>query len=167
MILGWAGLWQKNTGSVMTENLNDMYDRKFDDRTVLLDYYPDLDDFTLRIDCMTLDQVSHFRDIFEKLSKTPDLTIDLVQMANVFPFKIKEFVLGVLPGNETTYRRLVFNAKDYRFYWRMNSSEWGTITGFIQGILDSKKPGHQYLDDHDDDAIIVFTYQERADSFRS
>ena len=159
----------------MTENFDDMYNRKFDDQTVLLSTYPSYEDHFVRIDCMTLEQVSIYRDIFANLSKMPGYSIDLVQMENVFAYDIKEFMLSVLPGNQTTYRRLSVKAKDgLKIDWRMNAYEWEAMRCMVQVILDSKELGHQYLGDIEEDmqddrndAIVVFAYQERPDKFRT
>lgn len=148
--------------------------KKYDDNMVMVDYYQTVEDLIVRIDCMTLDQVATFHEIFTKLSQTPGFTIDLVQSPNVVPFWMSAFVLSALPGNMPTYRRLAVEAKERKIRWRMNSFEWDMTAGLIRAILDGRQPGHQYLgvvdediEEDRNDALVMFAYQERSDVFRT
>jgi len=46
------------------------------------------------------------------------------------------------------------------FYWKQDEEELITLIGLIDSLIESERPGHQYLAHEEDDFIIVLSHNE-------
>ncbi len=135
------------------------------DKNIIVDYYQGAYGPTLRIDIVSLDDLSKIKNLFVDLSKSIDHQVDLTKFENAIATGLNSLILQSSSKIEKNQKKLtqIHQGNNINFLWKTSPQDWARIVSLVQQLIDVKRPGHQYLTEEGvDDALVEFVFMERA-----
>jgi len=131
-------------------------------KDILIDLYNGAYGQTLILIVNSKDNLFRFKNLFSDLSKG---VIEEISLFEKIEFKYSGFEDLILKSNP---KRNIYSNKIYIssnvskpiIIWSLSFDEWYTCEGLIDGLIEAKKPGHQYLTNESDGILIEFSYLE-------
>ncbi|MCL2420796.1 MAG: hypothetical protein FWD03_02975 [Defluviitaleaceae bacterium] len=116
---------------------------------------------TVRIDVQNREWLEYFKDCISHLVEGRSQEFEIDRMDNVEITGFKSLKL-VLVQHERYQKISIENNKEdmISFTWFQDIEELITVIGLIDGLLDAKQPGHQYLTEESDNVLIVLAHME-------
>lgn len=137
------------------------------DRTgdlIKVTYYQGNESPIIRISIASLKMLIFLKSIFGELATGKYQWVDFQQIDEVQFSGLKGFVLRRIEGNvdpRKSVRRTNQLDELPIFEWSATSQGWDDNVFWIDGMLSSVQPGHQYFSDEgQDDALIVIAFGE-------
>ena len=124
--------------------------------TTLICYYRGNYGSTIRINAKTKEWLEDFRKNILLLAEggMQEIRIDCLDGIEI----IDSISLTLIKSQRIKHPKI--SILNNCFTWSQNTEELITIMGLIDGLLDSDKPGHQYLTNEGDDVLIILSYDE-------
>ena len=122
----------------------------------LLCYYCGVDGSTIRIDVKTRKWLEYFHENILSLVDGDAWELQIGCLNDVDVVDFKSFAL--VKVQHAKHRKIITNGQN--FAWYQDAEELITLLGLIEGLLDGDSPGHQYLTNKDDGALIMLAYRE-------
>jgi hypothetical protein len=134
------------------------------DDVILVDFYESADGPTILIDTQSLKALRRVMEAFARAAEGID-GIDLARLDWVFRgAAIERLILSVIQAGDDQRRGLILSqtAAGAHFTWLKTPVGWNDSLYLLDGLVDAKGPGHQYLTDGppDDAAIVVVQFKE-------
>jgi hypothetical protein len=137
---------------------------------ILLDYYQGAYGPTLRIDILSVDSLHKVKNLLVHLAKSVNHEINMVEAENVVAMGVSRFILQSVSDDKEVEKKLTHveqSNNGHIFYWKMSSDSWERVVCLVQRLLDTNRPGHQYLTEEGiDDALIEITFMEEIEGHK-
>jgi hypothetical protein len=124
--------------------------------------YEGADGLVIRIDTQSTDAFVAIRDVFLNLAGGKTEEIEFLTVNRVVAEGIKSLKLQLVPHETSQTLQLVNRLNDGpEFVWRWHPDGWLDCVWWLNGMLKSDQPGHQYLNNGlDDDATVIVAHRE-------
>ena len=132
--------------------------------TVYLNYYDGAYGPTIRIDANSAGGIRFVKKLIFELALSAKSEVKLHQEEDIVVDGNIELVLSAIPSDKEQ-RKALFRLKrepeTTKFLWARTPAGWAESAAQLDGLINSQKPGHQYLTDEQvDDALVIIAMRE-------
>ena len=126
----------------------------------LVTYYQGAYGPTIRVDVQSKEWLEYLKSTVTSLIEGDITEIEVGGMDSVKFSDLKSLLLRRQDAERVSNIILDLKEDEARFVWLQSKAELVILNGLVDGLLDSKMPGHQYLTNECDGILVVLAYKE-------
>ncbi|NSW84525.1 MAG: hypothetical protein HPY90_15065 [Syntrophothermus sp.] len=129
-------------------------------KTLIIDYYQSSYGPSIMIKTNSIDHLIELKEIMSKLKHKIIPEYCLSNMANAHIMGMKDLIMKIKTKVQPNKKITEFKDGNQILQWLININDLEYYEGLIDGLIESNKPGHQYLTNEGDNVLIELSYME-------